>query len=799
MRLGTILAFVVILLSAPVFAQPVEIRSGEHPGFTRLVFQTATAEPWELGRGPDGYLLRFENQDLSFDFGGVFRLIPRRRLAGIRLPDPGLVALDVSDGVYADAFTLRPGVLVVDFRSGRPAADSPFETALALPDQADRTAEPSPAAPDVSEPPPTQPTERAQSLPPPKPAVSLPLDLGRNGPLPVIGPFLREPGPVDVADPRVASVQSELMKQIGRAAAQGLLEPAIDPVPTPKPAADAHPADEHRDASAHDASEPPATHDKPADADPDHGAGAHPATPEEALVSVLGDQPHIRIETSIDRGLELEAEAEMRSKSGVKCLPDADFDFAAWGADRPAGELIAEKRAALLDIRDEAVPEGTRDLALAYLALGMGTEARAVISDIGLDDPRAPVWRELGAILDDGVARDSSVFDGQLTCPSRSALWAMLARPSIPPNTEFDRGAVLRGFSELPEHLRRHLGPILADRLLAAGFDSLAISIRDAARRVDAETPSSDLTLVDAKLDLAQGNPKEAQDHIDEVLTEGGLASADALALQLETELDSGRPPSLEDVALAEALAFERRETPMGKRLVGLAVRAHAVNGDFQTAFDMVVDQGLQDDADLVSEISLRLAKEGSDVDLVQQAFAGLLTTPDLAARPKARLALADRLTRLGFAGRAEDLLASMTPHGGAEERLVRARLSLAQNQPGQALQYLAGLEGEEADLVRAEAARQSDDLASAARYYGAVGDSEKQAAFAWQARDWETVEQTGTDLKRTYVQQLREAPAPAPETLSTPSLSGAQSVLEGSEAMRESLRRLLNPEQLTQ
>ncbi|MCE8438595.1 hypothetical protein, partial [Rhodovulum sulfidophilum] len=48
----------------PVLAQQVEIRSGEHPDYSRLVFETEVPQAWTLGRGPDGYLLRFDNRAL---------------------------------------------------------------------------------------------------------------------------------------------------------------------------------------------------------------------------------------------------------------------------------------------------------------------------------------------------------------------------------------------------------------------------------------------------------------------------------------------------------------------------------------------------------------------------------------------------------------------------------------------------------------------------------------------------------------------------------------------------------------
>ncbi|MGC9418349.1 MAG: hypothetical protein ACP5EN_05180, partial [Rhodovulum sp.] len=131
-------------------------------------------------------------------------------------------------------------------------------------------------------------------------------------------------------------------------------------------------------------------------------------------------------------------------------------------------------------------------------------------------------------------------------------------------------------------------------------------------------------------------------------------------------------------------------------------------------------------------------------------------------------------------------------PKGTPQERQVRARLAVAAGRPGQAMQYLSGLDTPEADILRAEAARALGDLATAARYYGAAGDTERQAALAWRDRDWPTVRTAGPDDQSGYAEMRDETPAAAFDPASPPSLSGARSLLEGSSAMRERLSGLL-------
>ncbi|MRH21049.1 hypothetical protein [Rhodovulum strictum] len=635
---------------------------------------------------------------------------------------------------------------MLDLRNGPAPAGSPFEAPL---DGAARL-----RAPDR------------------RPQVRLPLDAGRMTVSPVVGRF-RPPEPLPGAvapdpgsDPRVESARSELMMQIGRAASQGLLQPSgITPDRTPPPAARV-PEE--------------TTAEMPAEADA------------ETLLAGLADRPNMHVETSIDRGLGHQANGHERSAFGDPCYPDAYFDLAGWGEDRDPAALIAEGRGALLNIRDATDPAGAEMLVRAYLTLGFGAEARAVIDTIRLDTPPAAVWREVGAIIDKGIADAPALFDGQLSCPTRAALWAALARPSIPSSAEVDEAAVLRSFSELPLHLRRHLGPVLAERFLEAGSTEAATRVRNAVARAGDKTRSGELAIVEAKIELSRGETEAAEAQIAEVLSDGGPASPEAVVVRIESQLRAGRVADLDSVRLAEALAYERRDTPMGNRLVEMAIRGHASLGNFETAFGMLRHHGLEPREDLSSELVRALARDGSDVDIVREAFSGILTVPALALTPRARLAVADRLLDLGFAPRAAQIIADIPPQGTDEERFVRARLALAEGRPGESAQYLSGIESPKADLLRAEAARARGDLAEAARYYGAAGDTGRQAALAWRERDWSTVEDAGPESQSGFATVRQTTPAAAFDPAQAPSLAGARDLLEGSGVMRDRLKDLL-------
>jgi len=765
MRLGALLAILWLALAGPAAAQTVSVRSGEHPGFSRIVFETQEAEGWALGRGPDGYLLRFDDPALEFDLSRVFAMIPRQRLTDIRLEAPGLLTLDIAGAVHAAPFVLRPGVLVVDIKDGPAPSGSPFETPLS-PGMAAATE----GAADAETPPPdvasdgTPPADRQDdSLP--APPVRLPIGLGRLSPDPVVGPFLPKEAPAQ-EDPRVIEARTALMQEIARAAAQGLLEPA-ETLPQATESADTAPAT-------------------------DPSAGEEPSEAGDALAA-LGQRRNIRIETSIDQGLDLPGAEQDLSAEGDPCLPDSAFDLDAWLDGRPPAELIAERRSDLLNMRDTVDPQGALALAQSYLSLGFGAEAGQVLDLLDTSEGLVPVWRAMGGIVDSGRSAHPEIFDGQLSCPSRAALWAALSRPNLPDVARIDRAAVVRSFSELPPHVRSHLGPMLAERFLARGDEVTARRIRNTVARAGAATRTGDLTLVEARLELAQGDTDLAGERISEILSEGGPASPEALALRIETELDSGHAPEADDVGLAEALAFERRGTPLGARLMALSIRGHAARGEFQTAFIQLVHNGLQGQRAIASELLAALAQNGSDADVVRESFAGILTDPGLDATAEARLDMAARLTALGFADRGEQILVDLQPRGTEQERLVRAEIAMTRGQPQQALQYLAGLDGEAADLIRAHAAEAAGDLATAERYFGALGETGRQGALAWKSRDWAAINASGTPEQSAYARARAAEPDPAAaDPGAAPSLAGARAALEQSAAMREKLNGLL-------
>ena len=116
-----------LVAGLPATAQTVTFRSGNHPGFVRLVLDIPAGTPWDLGRSGEDYALDL-GPGFDFDLSGIFERIPRDRLAGIAAAEtPGRLTLNLACPCHATAFLFQPDKLVIDVVDGPPPGDSPWE------------------------------------------------------------------------------------------------------------------------------------------------------------------------------------------------------------------------------------------------------------------------------------------------------------------------------------------------------------------------------------------------------------------------------------------------------------------------------------------------------------------------------------------------------------------------------------------------------------------------------------------------------------------------------------------------
>ena len=151
--IAVILAVFCAAVAPPVRAQAqagddmIQVRSGNHAQFARLVFVFPDRRAWSLIPTETGYRLRIERA-AGYGLSGVFDLIPKDRIAAIVQQADGTVEIEVACQCHADAIDLPGRGLVLDIRDGPAPPGNPFELLRAAPaDAADTPLEAEPSSP----------------------------------------------------------------------------------------------------------------------------------------------------------------------------------------------------------------------------------------------------------------------------------------------------------------------------------------------------------------------------------------------------------------------------------------------------------------------------------------------------------------------------------------------------------------------------------------------------------------------------------------------------------------------------
>ncbi|MDO9525299.1 MAG: hypothetical protein Q7J57_07110 [Gemmobacter sp.] len=684
MRIWTLI-LALAMFPTMALAQTVSVQSGEHQGFSRLVLTFPDPIDWQFGRTLDGYELRLPEKDFRFDLSKVFSHISRDRLTAIWVdPAAGALRLTMRCTCHATVFSFQPKIVVIDIADGPPTPGSGFEMGIDAPNgpalrQLTASSELRPKAR------PTTPSPRQKPAPlletivqaPTRPRPTLPLPLGAT-------------------DPRVSALQDRLLFELAQTAARGLVEPVHSLPKRP---------------------EPPKSDPSPSLAD------TSTAAPRSGQLRVLPGAGN--------------GAGDLTARGSI-CLPDSDLDVASWGSETPLPAQIAAARAGLVGEFDEPDIDSVLELTRLYLYAGFGAEAENLLVTLSPGAPQLPIVRVVAAVLDEKPAPDT--FAGMADCDSAVALWAVLSEPDFGKGNSFAQGAVVRAFSELPLHLRRHLGPALTLRLLAAGADSAAQMIRNAVQRASGGDGEA-LDMIDARLDLARGAVVEAEAKLSGVVAADGPQTPMAFVALAESVVDRGGALNQASLIALEAVERENRATSDGPALRLALARALAAAGEYRRAF---VEMG-QNDPKIRAAVWQILATRGEDKDLLQHAVA-IPSAETLQQAGAATPVVAERLLAIGFPDAA---LAWIPQDGSDRSRLLNAKATIGLRDGRAALRALSGLEGADAQRLRAQAHQLLGQSVEAVAVLAATGQVGDAAAVAWRAQDWQGVRSVPADISQ--------------------------------------------------
>lgn len=714
-------------------AQSLSLRSGEHGDFTRLTLGLPEKTEWRVQAGANRLRLTLAPRSEPIEVASVFRRIGRTRIANI-VVEPDGAGLEVELGCDCGfrASVQNGSLLVIDI------GESISKTT-------------SVSSSDINDTNPSILTSR-------RPSQNRPFMRNNRSDLPVLlfqipvldsdvhaDPELPE-APLDRGkkNRQVATVEAvgalpskeQLRSEMGRALELGLLT-ATDPTVQVEvfPSPDSH-------------------------------------------LSLPIRNVRTRLATEADQ---FETAEAIAGDTGQDCPNSEALKLSDWGAPDGFGAGLSKWRLQLTQEFDQIDEKAALGLTRHYLHYGFGQEALDAIKLLPTSDPEAKLLASIARIIDFGHDPQAAPVSQMIHCSGAASLWALLSAQNSPRGLDIDTAALRLAFEDLPRHLRDHLGPLLADRLIRSGEEAVAEAIFATRSLLSEEIPPG-MHLAEARLDLTQGELDHAKDVVGVIVETDSDLSPQAIVVLIDALVASDRSVDVDYVDLVASYEFELRQSSIAPDLARAHVLALAHSGQFVEALDRLAFMPESDPNPSVDDTRLqvlnRLLHHASDIAFLTTA----IDTLDTGLPAYLGNGFANRLLNLGFPEIADDYLAAAAEGDwGRERRILRAKSALALSEPDTAEAELLGLSGEDADLLRDKARRLRGEASPIFAAVSALTGDERNSDFDLLPMD---------ELRPGMPEQESSGVA----TINQPGLLGlARSMIEDSERARTEVQNTLN------
>ena len=752
--------FFCIFLAAPALAQQVTVRSGAHADFDRLVLYVPKSLTWSVEQDESGAQLTLDGYTDGFDTSSVFDRISGSFISDVTA-DASSIGIAFSCKCRATVSNEGTNMIVVDVSAALIPEVSPIldESVLSFVGaQALRLG-----------------TNQSSKPPePPQTVANASVRRVEKRELPqssALEQYLQTEQGVTPDAMQLEQTRNQIARQIGSAATRGILSPIGSGVGLLT-----NPSKPQIDTKIFDSS---------LSVDPDLSQTERTST-------------NLRITSSSDILPSAGRDFPESFADGLSCIDPERVAIQTWANGAGVSEQVADLRSQLYGEFDQLSQSIAVQLTKTYLYFGFGAEARQTLL---LQDGLMKKYPELvtiADILEYGYSTEPSFLSDFVECDSDIAFWAILSARRIDPELSIDTDAALRTASALPMHLRSFLAPELSRRLLAYGDQSAAAAaLRSLERAPQPLSPIANLAKAD--LEMAQTDVAQAQARLAEVVTSNTEQSAEALIKFVDSHLAEDAEIDENVATLVEAYALEMRDDPIEAELRRTHVLALGKSGQFTAAFDALSrirarGTDVNDDA-LRSSVLDLLTRNADDVEFLEHAFAQMGVSPETLT-PQARLQLADRLTRLGFAQQAEAVLNSGEGYkDGTRVALLKAEISLALNRPYEAMAYVYGQESDAASLLRARAESLAGDFSQAHSIYAALDSATASQQAAWLSEDWSDLVEEVTPVFGPMVSVAQSTITDEPQKEGM--LQRASAAVSESQNARLAIEELLNSNEL--
>lgn len=643
MRLWWLLP-IALTFATSSLAEIVTVRSGEHPGFSRLVAKIRPGAVWDVQRNRRSVRVSVSAPGLVFDTRTVFDRIPRKRLEEV-VADPreAVLALSLGCDCQVRTFLQEGSYLVIDIADAAKAGAQRRLARLAADAGPYRFAR-------------WQFARREFALG----------EFVRSGPRERFGrqsspKRKRVDGVALTFDPFPVMPKSawrdRLIDRMKEIALRGeLWEPDEFAL-----------VDGDMKRTGRDVQAPGEISSVPQRKESDQVRQAGVESAENLRISVAG----MRDEGLLDAALKLDGTA---GKSDL-CAGEEFLRVAEWADGDKFSRAVAIRRSGLYGEFDSLNPEAGKGLAKAYLHFGFGAEAGRVLAMLPEADDEVRQLREIAKIMDalpkSGKVQDLQARFAAADCGDNVTFWqSLLADAPL----GLDAGEkIARAFLALPVNLRAHLGPRVVRLLVSDNrLEPARIVSRSWERAVEGTASKAGPAFPFAGV-ISENGMEVAQEAIasrDVDVPETPYRLLDMIARHFQTR--ESLPESIPDLVASYALEFRR--TDLGDALERAHAIALALNGRFDEALSIVARGG--DDrhapggpgsreqpgeagkAVEEGKVFMLLTENGDDITFLRHALT-LASAERIELPVQVVAAISQRLKDLGFSEEAEAIAPS--------------------------------------------------------------------------------------------------------------------------------------------